>query len=127
MFSSLFNFLYELLCGENADAPEYVDGIFSSVGLLTFFIALAVAFTFYIALGRSSNIWHTGTHWLITLVFNAILGFAVAFLLAKSELGLVDGYLIKFALINMVFASIYFILFSVILKRFSIYAKRSPF
>lgn len=127
MFATLFNFLYELICGENADAPEYGDGIFSSAGLLTLFVILTVAAIFYIGLGRLSNVWHKLTHWWVTLIFSAILGFLIAFLLAKSELGLIDGYLIKFALFNAVFAIVYFALFSFLLKRFSIYAKRTPF
>lgn len=127
MLSSIFNFLYQLVCGENADSPEYAEGIFESTGLITLVIAFILAFIFYVALGRWRNVWHTRTHWVITIILSAAIGFGVAFSLAKNELGAVDGYLIRFAVFNMIYSIIYFILFSLLLKNFSIFSKRTPF
>jgi hypothetical protein len=47
---------------------------------------------------------------------------------AKGETGAdaLDSFMIKFGLINALYAVIYFIILSFLLKRFSIYSKRTP-
>ncbi len=127
MLLNAFTFLYELLCGKNADISEYGDAIYPNAGLLTFVIVFIIAALFYLALGRVSNIWHARIHWVVTMVLAAVIGFAIAYFFAKSELGLVDVFLIKFALFNMLCAAVYFFLFSLLLKKFSIHARRTPF
>jgi len=127
MFTGFFNFLYELVCGINSDSSDYADGIFESVGLATFIVAVLLAFLFYIALGRFTNIFNKTTHWLITLVVAGIIGFAIAFSSAKDQIGDVDGYLIRFAIFNFLFAIIFFFLLSLLFKIISIHAKRTPF
>lgn len=53
---ALFTSLYEVFIGENPDYPEYREGIFSSVGLLTFLLAAVAAAIFYVAIGRWSTL-----------------------------------------------------------------------
>ena len=127
MLTAFFTFLYELVCGVNADSPEYAEGIFENTGLLTVVLTLVLALVFYVVLGRWRNIWHKTVHWFLTLVIAAAAGFGSAYSLAKNELGTVDGYLIRFALFNMLYAALFFFLFSLLLKTLSIYAKRTPF
>lgn len=127
MLLSFFNILYELVCGANAESPEYGEGVFESVGLLTVIVSLIIALIFYIGLGRWQNIWHTRVHWVITLIIVAVAGFGVAYSLSKNEIGAVDGYLIRFALFNMLYAAVFFFLFSLFFKNFSIFSKRTPF
>jgi hypothetical protein len=126
MFSSIFSFLYELVCGQNSDSPEYEESIFGSVGLITLLIAIVVCLIFYCALGRWKNVWHNLTHWIITLVIVAIIGFGLAYGIADNEIGSVNGYLIKFAIFNAVYITLYFVIFSFLFKNFSIYSKRTP-
>src|SRR5690606_24772760 len=100
MIASIFSFLYELLAGENTEYPEYREGIFDSVGFFTFVFSGIAALVFYVGLGRWKMIWFNITHWVITLIFCALLGFGLSFILSKGEIGLVDGYLIRFSLFN---------------------------
>ena len=127
MLLSFFSGLYETLAGPNNEVPEYRDGIFSSVGMLTIIIVLAIAAVFYLLLGRWRTIFHRLPHWIITLVAVAIFGFSFAFAQASGSIGSSDSYTTRFALVNALLAMVYFFLFSILLKKFSIYAKRTPF
>ncbi|MES3016770.1 MAG: hypothetical protein V4721_03280 [Bacteroidota bacterium] len=128
MLLSIFSTLYELAIGQNQDYPEYDEVVFSSVGWLTLFAAVLIAFLFYIVLGRWKPIWHHTSHWFITAFLTGMLGFAIAFILSKGELQITpDGYLIRFACFNLLYAIIYFFIASLLLKNFSIFSKRTPF
>src|ERR1700743_1254972 len=101
MLLSIFSGLYELVCGVNKNyTHEYRDQIFSSVGLLTFIIAIAICFIFYVVLGRWRMVWFNLLHWAVTVFLCVIIGFCMAFFTAKGVLGLVDGYLWLFAIFN---------------------------
>jgi len=126
MLLTIFSSLYELTIGENADFPEYREGIFDSVGLITFIVAIVVCLLFYVALGRWKLIWYTTVHWLITIILVAAICFSFAFTQAKGQLGDVNSYLVRFAIFNALYASIYFIAFSFLFKNFSIFSKRTP-
>lgn len=127
MIASLFSFLYELLAGENAEYPEYREEVFDSVGVFTVVSSLIVALVFYVWLGRWKMIWYNSSHWVISLTFCAMVSFGLSFLLTKNEIGLIDGYLIRFSLFNSLFAAVLFFLFSLVLKPFSIFSKHTPF
>lgn len=126
MLLSIFSTLYEALIGENAENPEFRDHLFSSVGLFTLLTAAAICFVFYILLGRWKSVWYTKAHWGITVLLCGIAGFTLAFVLTKNDLGDWDSYIIRFALFNALFAAIYFVIFSFLLKPFSIFSKRTP-
>lgn len=127
MLLSIFSSLYEVIIGENSNYPEYREGIFSTVGLITFIISVVICLIFYLGLGRWKPGFHKISHWIITLVINSSICFGLSFSMAKGELGESDGYMIRFALVNALYALIYFIIFSLLLKRFSIFPKRTPF
>jgi hypothetical protein len=124
---TLFKIIYESLCGKNQNIPEYRGRIYGSVGLLTLLIAIVISLLFYLALGRWRNVWHTRTHWVITIVLAALTGFVLAYGVSKGIIGTVDSYLILFSMINAALLSFYFILLSFVFKNFSIYSKRTPF
>ena len=124
---ALFNSLYEVFIGENPDYPEYREGIFSSVGLMTFLLAAVTAAIFYVGLGRWRPVFEKTAHWFITLAITALLGFLLAYSQARGTLGATDSYTIRFALFNALYAVIYFFLFSILFKRFSIFARHTPF
>lgn len=127
MVSSIFSSLYELVTGNNPDYPEFREQIFDSVGLFTVMMSLVVAVAFYAVLGRWKMVWYNLTHWTITLVVCAVMGFVFAYLLTKSELGLVDGYVIRFSIFNTVYAALFFFLFSLIGRYVSIFSRHTPF
>jgi hypothetical protein len=124
---TIFIFLYEGICGKNQNIPDYRERIFGSVGLLTLLIAIAIGLLFYVALGRWKNFWYTRTHWFITIVICAVIGFGLAYGIAKSIIGSADGYLTVFALVNAFVIVVYFFVVSLLLKSFSIYSRRTPF
>jgi hypothetical protein len=123
----MFQQMYELLCGQNND-PAYATNIYPSVGLFTLIFAIVFALIFYVALGRWKNVWYTRIHWVITLVLLAALSAVFGMFQAKGETASdsFDSFMIKFGLINALYAVVYFILLSLLLKRFSIYSKRTP-
>jgi len=118
--------MYELFIGENVDYPEYREGIFSSVGTLSFIISVIICLIFYVGLGRWKPIFHKTIHWVITIIIVVGIAFGLAFMQAKGVLDLFDVYLIQFALFNAVYSAIYFLIFSLLFKRFSIFSKRTP-
>ena len=123
----MFQTVYELLCGRNND-PTYASNIFPSVGLFTLIFAVVFALIFYLALGRWRNVWYTRGHWVMTIVLLALLSAAFGMFQALGETGAdsFDSYMIKFGIINALYAVVYFIILSFLLKRFSIYSKRTP-
>lgn len=127
MLLSIFSFLYELVAGDNPEYPEYRERIFDSVGSLTFVLAAIVAFLFYMVLGRWKMIWYNNFHWGITIFLWAIAGFCISFFMARDELGFTDGYVTRFSFFNALYAALFFILFSLLFKNFSVFSKRTPF
>jgi hypothetical protein len=128
MLLTIFSPFYEWICGSNGESPEYNDnGIYDSVGFITVAVTLLLTIVFYVLLGRWKPVFYTIRDWIITLFINAFIGFGLAFTSAKGELGSIDGYLIRFAIINAIFTIVLFFMLSIILKRASIFAKRTPF
>ncbi|OCX54270.1 hypothetical protein BEL04_08410 [Mucilaginibacter sp. PPCGB 2223] len=125
--NTLFTGIYELLCGKNPDIPDYRETIYRSVGLLTLVMAIVIGLLFYLVLGRWRNVWYTRIHWVLTVIIAALIGFGLAYGIAKGIIGSADAYLTQFALLNGVLLAVYLILLSLFFKRFSIYSKRTPF
>lgn len=124
----MFKFIYELFCGTNAD-PVYATDVYPTVGLFTFLLVLIVALVFYLALGRWKPVWDKLIHWVITLIILAGIAIYFALTQAKHATGEddYDSYMYKFSMINALVAFFYFVLFSLLLKKASIFAKRTPF
>jgi hypothetical protein len=96
--------------------------------LFTLLFALIFGLIFYLALGRWKPVWDKLIHWVITLVILVGIAFYFALSQAKGATGEdADAYMFKFSLVNALLAAIYFILFSLLMKRASIFAKRTPF
>jgi glucan phosphoethanolaminetransferase (alkaline phosphatase superfamily) len=127
MLLSIFSSLYELIIGENADFPEYREGIFDSVGLITFIFAIVICLLFFVVIGRLKSLLDRMWHWVVTLVIVAVIAFALAFTQAKGQLGDVDSYLIRFSIFNAIYSVVYFFIFSLLFQRASVYARHLPF
>lgn len=124
----MFTTLYELILGQNND-PIYRDEIFTPVGTITFFAALLLAALFYLGLGRWKAVFHRPVHWVIALAIMLAFayGYAVGYALDRTGEASTDSYMNGFGAVNALYASIEFLLFSILLKRFSIFARRTPF
>lgn len=124
----MFTTLYELFLGQNND-PIYDQEIFTPVGTITLLVTLALAAVFYLGLGRWRPVFHRGVHWVVMLVIVLIFAFAYAVWYALDRTGAAntDSYMTGFGGINALYAGIEFFVFSLLLKRFSIHARRTPF
>lgn len=122
----MFRVLYEVI-GKNPD-PAYVSDVYPSLGLFTLLLSVIFALIFYLLLGRWKPIWDKTSHWLITLFVLALLSACFAISSSKSATkGEADSFMYSLALINAVYSAIYFTIFSLLLKKGSIFAKRTPF
>jgi len=126
----MFTFLYELLCGQSDSIdPAYTTDVYPSVGLFTLLFALVFALVFYLALGRWKPIWDKLKHWIVTLILLAVVAVFFALTQAKGATGesSYTSFMYKFSLVNALYAIIYFIIFSLLLKKASIFASHTPF
>ncbi|WP_019988035.1 hypothetical protein [Rudanella lutea] len=123
----MFTSLYELWLGQNDD-PIYAETIFNPVGLLTLVVAFVLAAIFYLGLGRWKAVFYKVGPWVVTLIVAAVFGYAYALSYALDQTGAdeSDAYMQGFGGVNALYAVLYFVLFSFLLKRFSIYARRTP-
>lgn len=128
MILSVFSTLYEWSVGKNND-PIYADEVFYAVGIFSLVIALGCSLLFYLGAGRWKPLFHQLTHWLIVLLVVALLAGLLALQQSKSatQSTVTDAYMVRFALFNSLFSVACFALFSLLLKRFSIFAKHTPF
>lgn len=124
----MFKFLYDLLCGKNVD-PSYATDVYPFVGLFTLLIAIVFCLLFYLLLGRWKPIWDKLIHWIITLIILSIIAFFFAITQARAGTGedSYSSFMTKFAFVNVLYSIAYFFIFSMILKKASIFAKRTPF
>lgn len=124
----MFKALYELIASQNAD-PVYETQVFPTVGQFTFIFTAVIALIFYLLLGRWKPVWEKTAHWLVTVAAIALA--AAFFAVSQAKIGTeeesIDPYMYSFALANALYAVVFFFILSVILKRFSIFAKRTPF
>jgi hypothetical protein len=124
----MFPSLYELILGPNND-PIYAESIFTPVGTMTTLVTLGVGVVFYVALGRWKPVFHRTLHWAVTLVGTLVFAYFYALWFAKDQTGAdeADSYMTGFGGVNVLLAAILFFIFSLLLKRASIFAKRTPF
>lgn len=127
LLTSVWTSMYEVFIGPNVNFPEYRAGIFSAVGLMTLLLAVVVCTIFYAALGRWKPVFHKPLHWLITLGLTAVAGFVFAWTQAAGTIASTDSYTFRFGLFNALYIALYFAVFSLLLKRVSIFAKHTPF
>lgn len=127
MLLTVFSGLYELISGSNSDVPDYNEEVYDTVGPITLVVVIAMILIFYLLLGRWKPIFHKLGHWVITLTFTMVAAFTIAFICAKDVTGEIDAYMYRFSLMNLIFAAVIFILLSLIVKKMSIFSKRTPF
>ncbi|SEI49902.1 hypothetical protein SAMN05216327_10249 [Dyadobacter sp. SG02] len=122
----MFQMLYEVLCGAHPN-PAYAEEIYPFVGVFTLIAAGLFAFLFYVVLGRMRPIWDKTSHWSATLVLLLLIAFLFSRYHAEAVTEDMEPFVYRFALVNLLYAAIYYLLFSLAFKKLSIYAKRTPF
>ena len=128
LFTNLYSALISIFQSQRpADYGLYKTDLFSLVGWSTLGVALLLVLAFYYLF---NSVLRTGmfrtTHWALTLALAAGMGALLANTLSKSHGAEPSSYLGYFMVVNMVVAGLWFLLFSVLLKRWSTYARTTP-
>ncbi len=128
-FTSLYSALISIFQSQRpADFGLYKTDLFSLVGWSTLGVALLLVVAFYYVFNSAlrTGMFRT-THWVLTLALAAGLGALLANTLSKSHGAEGSSYLGYFMVVNMLVAALWFLVFSVLLKRWSTYARTTPF
>ena len=128
-FTSLYSALISIFQSQRpADYGLYKTDLFSLVGWSTLGVSLLLVVAFYYVFNSAlrTGLFRT-PHWALTLALAAGLGTFLANSLSKSHGAEVSSYLGYFMVVNMLVAALWFLIFSVLLKRWSTYARTTPF
>jgi|SRR6476661_776673 len=129
MFTSLYSALISIFQGQRpADYGLYKTELFPLVGWSTLGVSLLLVLAFYYLF---NSILRTGmfrtVHWALTLALAAGLGTFLAYNLSSGHGAESSSYLGYFMVVNAIVGALWFLLFSVLLKRWSTYARTTPF
>ncbi len=133
-----FNGLYTVLIGwfyhrKPADFGLYKNEIFNAVGLYTLLVALGLVLVFYFIFNKQAALsqlnWSKPKHWLLVLLLAAGLGALLAYQVSVGQGAVPEAYLRYFIIVNTLVAPLWYLLFSVALKRlpFGSQARSTPF
>jgi hypothetical protein len=129
MFTRLYPALISIFQSQRpADYGIYKTQLFDLVGWSTLGVALLLVVAFYYIFNSAlrTGMFRT-THWVLTLALAAGLGTFLAYNLSKGHGAEAGSYLGYFMVVNAVVAALWFLLLSVLLKRWSTYARTTPF
>jgi hypothetical protein len=130
MIQNFFSGLYELVLGRPLPANytnDYREVVFPNTGLQLFLITLALVLVYYYLLNRimSTGLYKT-RHWVIMLLVNAAIAFAIPLIQVSNNDIETHSYTYMFAFVNTVYSLILFFVFSLLLKRGSVQAWTTP-
>lgn len=130
MIQNFFSGLYELFLGRPIPANftnDYREVVFPNTGLQLFLITLVMVLIYYYVLNRmlSTGLYKT-QHWVIFLLLNAVIAFAIPLMQVSNNDIEMHSYTYMFAFVNTIYSLILFFLFSILLKRGSVQAWTTP-
>ncbi|WP_239020948.1 hypothetical protein [Pontibacter arcticus] len=130
MIQNFFSGLYELFLGRPLPANftnDYREVIFPNTGLMLLLITLALVLIYYYVLNSmmSTGLYKT-KHWVLFLVLNAIIAFAIPIFQVQGNEVEVHSYTYTFAFVNTLYSIVLFFVFSILLKRGSVQAWTTP-
>jgi hypothetical protein len=128
-FTSLYSALISIFQSQRpADYGLYKTDLFPLVGWSTLGVSLVAVLVFYYVCNAAlrTGLFRT-SHWALTLLLAAGLGTFLAYNISKGHGAEIGSYLGYFMVVNMLVAALWFLLFSVLLKRWSTYARTTPF
>jgi hypothetical protein len=130
MIQNFFSGLYELVLGRPLPANytnDYREVVFPNTGLQLFLITLALVLVYYYLFNRimSTGLYKT-RHWVIMLLVNAAIAFAIPLIQVSNNDIEMHSYTYMFAFVNTVYSLILFFVFSLLLKRGSVQAWTTP-
>ena len=129
-----FNALYAALIGllydrKPVDFGLYKTEIFNSVGLYTLLMTAALVLAFYYVFNHAISLgtWYRPRHWLLVLLLAAGLGALLAFRVGTGLEALRGPYLRYFIIVNTLVAPLWYVVLSLVFKRWSRHARTTPF
>lgn len=133
-----FNILYTTLIGwfynrKPASFGLYKSEIFNTTGFYTLLVALGLVLLFYYVfngqkLALNQLNWSKRTHWLLVLLLAAGFGVLLAYRVSIKQGAVPETYLRFFIIVNALVAPLWYLLFSMLLKRlFANQARTTPF
>jgi hypothetical protein len=121
-------------------SQEFEESIYPLVGSITVVIVFFVPVFYYLVLNRNTAMLHRLKHWLIFLVLCTIAIFLISYWMIDSmyqgngfgsygsdNSSTDNSVMWDFCIKNTILFMIIFFIVSLILKRFSIHAKKTPF
>lgn len=130
MIQKFFSGLYELFLGRPIPANftnDYREVVFPNTGLQLILITLAMVLIYYYLLNRiMSTGWYKTQHWVLFLLLNAVIAFAIPLIQVSNNGIETHSYTYMFAFVNTVYSLILFFLLSILLKRGSVQAWTTP-
>lgn len=131
--NDFFSKIYEFFYYQSADdfsVNVFDFELYGILGILTIILSLVTMAIYYYAINSTKfNQWY---HWLLILGVNALVNFSTVYFYTKSvfsEEGIDTNisFFMLFGLVNVLFASIYFIASSFAFRRWSTNCSVSPF
>ena len=128
MLNSFALNVYQLLHGAKSDI-RWIQEVYPSAIVFLILIPLFSVIIFYFLLVLISQSWRGGVAWGLTLLGSALLTATIALTRANKYLHdkPFNEEFVSFWFINFLYALILFFLFSMVIKHFSIHAKKTPF
>ncbi|GAB2947199.1 hypothetical protein GCM10027048_10290 [Hymenobacter coalescens] len=126
-----FRALYEVIGSPQppSETPVYREVIFPNIGLLNLGVTLALLVLFYLVINRWMRVatFSRPSHWSILLVVNAIIAFIIVIAQVNGQNVVSHSYMYWLALLNAIYAALFFFLFSLIFRKLSVNASTTPF
>jgi len=133
--AGFFEMLYEglpqakIFYIRNFSADMHNADAYAAIGISMLLSAFIMEAFYYYVLSNYKN-WYKTSNWLVWLLIISILNFSIAFLSAKSAVGINNysfSYYFRFAMVNVLWAVVFSFIFSMLLKFKSTTASRTPF
>lgn len=126
-----FRALYEVIGSPqpSSEVPVYREVIFPNIGLLNLGVTLALLVLFYLVINRWMRVatFSRPGHWGILLGVNALIAFIIVIAQANGQNVVSHSYIYWLALLNAIYAALFFFLFSLIFRKLSVNASTTPF
>ncbi|KAA9331437.1 hypothetical protein F0P96_14430 [Hymenobacter busanensis] len=128
---SFFRALYEVigLPQPSSETPVYREVIFPNIGLLNIGITLALLVLFYLVINRYMRVatFSRPRHWALFLGLNALIAFVIVIAQANGQNVESHSYIYWLALLNAIYAAVFFFILSLIFRKLSVNASTTPF
>lgn len=129
----MFDFLYSYTVGNDYTyINEFRESVFTNIGVVTLIVSLVLCLLYYPVINRITDKMDQFVHWVIFLVLAGVFGGVYALVTANNYIVGILGDTepqvpVLLWVMNGVYALLYFFVFSILLKKSSKFATKTPF